>query len=265
MNAPLRLVIFDLDGTIVDSQANIVRAVKEVAAALSVAEPSLAEIPLVIGLSLDEALLRLFPDIDPETHQHMNVTYRKIFKQLRASPDYNEPLFPETREALDALTEDGFLLGIATGKAQRGVDHLLKRQGLEGRFVTSQTPDTAPGKPHPGMVLNALKETGVDAKNAVMIGDTAFDIQMAQAANVPSIGVSWGNHPPNELVQAGAHRMIDHLDELLHAVQGLTKPVADTGYRSSGGEEPRGHLGQRPLSGRADVAQEVKPDHRPES
>jgi phosphoglycolate phosphatase len=221
MNAPLRLVIFDLDGTIVDSQANIVRAVKAVAAALDVPEPALSEIPLVIGLSLDEALLRLFPNIDSDTHQQMDTTYRKLFMQLRSSPDYSEPLFPGTLEALDALTQEGFLLGIATGKAQRGVDYLLKRHGLGGRFVTSQTPDTAPGKPHPGMVLNALKETGVDAKNAVMIGDTAFDIQMAQAANVSSIGVSWGNHPPDELVQAGAHRMIDHLDDLLHAVQGL--------------------------------------------
>lgn len=221
MSAPLRLVIFDLDGTLVDSQANIIRAVKEVAAALDVPEPPLSEIPLVIGLSLHEALLRLFPDVEPQTHERMSATYRERFKRLRASPDYAEPLFPGTLEALDALTEEGFLLGIATGKAQRGVDYLLKRHGLEGRFVTSQTPDTAPGKPHPGMVLNALKETGVDADNAVMIGDTAFDIQMAKAANVSSIGVSWGNHPPDELVQAGAHRMIDHLDDLLRAVQGL--------------------------------------------
>lgn len=228
MNTPLRLVIFDLDGTIVDSQANIVRAVEEVASVLDVPTPTLSQIPLVIGLSLDEALLRLFPDIDPEIHERMGATYRESFKRLRASPDYNEPLFPGTLEALDALTEEGFLLGIATGKAQRGVDYLLKRHGLEGRFVTSQTPDTAPGKPHPGMVLNALKETGVDAKNAVMIGDTAFDIQMAQAAYVSSIGVSWGNHPPDELIQAGAHRMIDHLDDLLHAVQALTTLAVDT-------------------------------------
>jgi len=228
MSAPLRLVIFDLDGTIVDSQANIVRAVKEVASALDVPTPPLSQIPLVIGLSLDEALLRLFPDTDLETHKRMDKTYRKIFLGLRSSPDYNEPLFPGTLEALDALTEEGFLLGVATGKAQRGVDYLIKRHGLEGRFVTSQTPDTAPGKPHPGMVLNALRETGVEAENAVMIGDTTFDIQMANAANVQSIGVSWGNHPPDELVQSGAHRMIDHLDDLLHAAQALTTRVANS-------------------------------------
>jgi len=228
MSTPLRLVIFDLDGTIVDSQANIVRAVKEVASALDVPPPPLSQIPLVIGLSLDEALLRLFPDIDLETHQRMDVTYSEIFKRLRSSPAYSEPLFPGTLEALDALTDEGFLLGIATGKAQRGVDYLLKRHGLEGRFVTSQTPDTAPGKPHPGMIHNALKGAGVDAENAVMIGDTSFDIQMAQAANVKSIGVSWGNHPAEDLVQAGAHRIIDHLDGLLHAVQALTKRQADS-------------------------------------
>ncbi len=226
MTAPLRLVIFDLDGTVVDSQANIVRAVKEVARALGVAEPAPAQIPLVIGLSLDEALLRLFPDIGPDTHQRMEATYRKIFMGLRASPDYDEPLFPGTLEAFDALIGEGYLLGIATGKAQRGVDHLLKRHGLEGRFVTMQTPDKAPGKPHPGMILNALGETGVSPENAVMVGDTSFDILMAVAANVPSIGVSWGNHPPEDLIKAGAHGMIDRLDDLLHAVQTLKIPVA---------------------------------------
>lgn len=226
MSVPLRLVIFDLDGTVVDSQSNIVRAVKEVALALGVAEPPSAQIPLVIGLSLDEALLRLFPDIEPDTHQRMEATYRKIFTGLRSSPDYDEPLFPGTLEAFDALAQEGYLLGIATGKAQRGVDHLLKRHGLEGRFVTMQTPDTAPGKPHPGMIHNALGETGVLPENAVMIGDTSFDILMAVAAQIPSIGVSWGNHPPEDLVKAGAHGMIDHLDELLHAVQTLKTPVA---------------------------------------
>ncbi len=231
MSKALRLVIFDLDGTIVDSQANIVRAVEAVAAALGVDAPPAAEIPLVIGLSLDKALLKLFPDIDSETHKEMDATYRKIFKQLRSSPDYHEPLFPGTHDALDALEKAGFLLGIATGKAQRGVNYLLKRHGLEGRFVTSQTPDTAPGKPHPGMILNALQETGVEAENAVMVGDTSFDIQMARAANVQSVGVSWGNHPPDTLVDAGADQMIEHLDHLLHAVQTLTPSVSDNAIR----------------------------------
>ena len=228
MSNNLRLVIFDLDGTIVDSQANIVRAVEAVATALGVDAPPPADIPLVIGLSLDKALHRLFPDIDSETHKEMDATYRKIFKELRESPDYNEPLFPGTHEALDALDDAGFLLGIATGKAQRGVNYLLKRHGLEGRFVTSQTPDTAPGKPHPGMILNALNETGAEPENAVMVGDTSFDIEMARAADVRSIGVSWGNHPPDTLVSAGADQMIEHLDHLLHAVQTLTNSVAES-------------------------------------
>ncbi|HCX15070.1 MAG TPA: haloacid dehalogenase, partial [Rhodospirillaceae bacterium] len=188
MSSAPYLIIFDLDGTIVDSQSNIVRAVKEVAAALGVEEPPLAQIPLVIGLTLDEALLRLFPEVRAETHQHMEATYRKIFKRLRSESDYQEPLFPGTLEVLDALDEEGYLLGIATGKARRGVDQLLKRHSLEGRFVTIQTPDKAPGKPHPGMILNALSETGVEPGNTVMIGDTSFDILMAVAANVASIG-----------------------------------------------------------------------------
>ncbi|MEQ9447334.1 MAG: HAD-IA family hydrolase, partial [Rhodospirillaceae bacterium] len=97
----------------------------------------------------------------------------------------------------------------------------LKRHGLEGRFVTVQTPENAPGKPHPGMIFNALAETGAMPQHAVMIGDTAFDIHMAKAADVASIGVSWGNHPPDELINAGANRMIGGLDELAQVVHDL--------------------------------------------
>jgi len=226
MSADLRLVIFDLDGTLIDSQANIVRAVYAVAEALKVDAPPHEEIPLVIGLSLNEALVKLFPSVDPDMHQEMDKTYREIFVRLRKSPEYKEPLFPGTLEAIAALTEQGYLLGIATGKAMRGVDHFVQRHGLEDRFVTIQTPDKAPGKPHPGMILNALAETGVAPDNAVMIGDTAYDIQMAVSAHVPSIGVSWGNHPPDELTRAGANHIIEHLDELVHAIGKLNSNVA---------------------------------------
>jgi phosphoglycolate phosphatase len=225
MSQPSRLVIFDLDGTIVDSKANIIRAVGEVAKILGLEGPPAHEVPRVIGLSLDKALAELFPGVDASAHRDLDREYREAFMRLRASPDYQEELFPGTHEALAELDKAGFLLGIATGKATRGVKYVLNRHGLEGRFITIQTPENAPGKPHPGMVLQAMAETGVEPRHAVMIGDTTFDILMARAAGANAVGVSWGNHPGADLMAAGAHRLIDRLDDLLHAVEALTSPV----------------------------------------
>lgn len=219
---PLRLVVFDLDGTLVDSKANIVRAVGAVAKILSLPEPSPEQVARFIGLSLGEALARLFPDVDPATHQALDREYRETFARFRSSPGYEEPLFPGTHEILAELDQAGFLLGIATGKAKRGADFFLNHHGFEGRFVTVQTADIAPGKPHPGMILQAMAETGVEPRHVIMIGDTSFDIQMARAAGVGAVGVSWGNHSVAELEAAGAHRLIDRLSELLHAAETLT-------------------------------------------
>ena len=224
MTKPLRLVIFDLDGTIVDSQHNIVAAVAEVAQILGLPGPAPEAVPRVIGLSLFEALATLFPDVDAATHQALDREYREAFVRLRTRPDYREPLFDGTHALLDALDNEGFLLGIATGKAKRGLNHVLNLHGLTKRFVTAQCVEDSPGKPHPGMILRAISETGVEPRNAVMIGDTTFDIQMALAAQIGAIGVSWGNHPAVELTAAGAHRLVDRLEDILHAAVDLTTP-----------------------------------------
>ena len=222
--AHLRLAVFDLDGTLVDSRVNIIRAVEEVAAILKIEPPSQANIPKVIGLSLDEALARLFPEVSAATHKTLEQEYRNAFVRLRAAPGYDEPLFPGALEVLAELTKEGIFLGIATGKARRGVALLLERHGLVGRFITIQTPDTARGKPHPDMLLRAMAETGVDAPRTVMIGDTSFDIEMARAAGVGAIGVAWGNHEIHELETAGAHRLVDRFADLTQAVRLLTSP-----------------------------------------
>jgi phosphoglycolate phosphatase len=217
-----------MDGTIVDSQANIVRAVTEVAKILGLPNPPADQVPKVIGLSLAEALAMLFPGVDTATHKNLDHEYREAFVRLRKSPEYREPLFDGTHEILNALESAGFLLGIATGKAMRGVNHVLNLHGLTGRFVTIQTPENAPGKPHPGMVLQAMAETGVEPQNCVMVGDTTYDIHMGLAAKVQTVGVSWGNHPVAELKAAGAHRLIDRLGDLLHAAETLTAPTSQT-------------------------------------
>ena len=222
MAAPLRLVIFDLDGTIVDSKHNIIFAVGEAAKLLGLTPPSPEVIPKVIGLTLVDALAALFPDVDAAAHKTLDREYREIFVRMRATPGYDEPLFAGTQELLTALDQAGFLLGIATGKAKRGVNYVLNRHGWAGRFVTLQTPDDGPGKPHPSMVLRAMSETGVEPENTVMIGDTTFDIHMALAAGAKAVGVSWGNHSVTELQSAGAHRLVDRMGDLLHACEDLT-------------------------------------------
>jgi phosphoglycolate phosphatase len=222
MTNAVRLAIFDLDGTLVDSRHNIARAVIEAAAECGLAPPPPETMPRVIGLSLDEALATLFPAADARALAALDRAYRACFVRYRARPDYHEPLFEGAHEAVAALAESGFVLAIATGKARRGVDHVLDRHGLAGRFASIQTPETAPGKPHPAMVLQAMAEVDAVPEATVMIGDTTYDVLMARAAGVPAIGVSWGNHPAEELATAGAHCLIDRMDDLLHAANRLT-------------------------------------------
>jgi phosphoglycolate phosphatase len=217
--------VFDLDGTLVDSRANIVRAVEEVSRILGLPCPHIDVIPRVIGLSLDEALARLFPEVDGATHKTLEAEYRTAFVRLRASPGYDEPLFAGTQELLAELSAAGFLLGVATGKAPRGVRHLFDRHKLHDHFVTIQTPENARGKPHPQMVLQAMSDVGARPENTVMIGDTTFDIEMGRAAGARAIGVAWGNHPAAELAAAGAHRLVERMADLAQAVHDLTSPL----------------------------------------
>ena len=142
---------------------------------------------------------------------------------MRLRPDYSEPLFPGTLQLIETLSAAGYLLGIATGKARRGLDITLEQHGLTDLFITLQTPDTNPGKPNPGMLYAAMAETGVQARRTVMIGDTSFDMEMAVAANVAGIGVSWGYHATEELLVSGASKVIDHYDALPGLVEQLTR------------------------------------------
>ena len=150
------------------------------------------------------------PAVAPRLAEH----YKAAFLEHRAGPDFHEPLFPGTRELLDALLERGFVLGVATGKAMRGLRFVLEHHGLERHFATLQTADLHPSKPHPAMLRAAMAETGMPPAATMLIGDTTFDILMARAADAVPVGVSWGNHPPDELAAAGALRVLDQFDEL---------------------------------------------------
>ncbi|WP_346895116.1 HAD-IA family hydrolase [uncultured Roseibium sp.] len=209
------LVIFDCDGTLVDSQETILHGLEVGFAAAGLPMPDRRTALSIVGLSLERAFLTL---VGAENSHHvatMADAYRNSKVERRGQGLDLDPLYPGTMGVLDRLSaREDVLLGIATGKARRGVDHMVEVHGLHGRFVTVQTADTSPSKPHPDMILQALGETGAEAANTVMIGDTSFDMEMAVAANVRGIGVTWGYHDRSRLEGAGAARVIDHFDEL---------------------------------------------------
>lgn len=217
----LRLAVFDVDGTLVDSEHNIVAAMTEAWSRMELGVPDPVEVRRIIGLSLVEACAALLPWTGHETHRAVAEHYKEAFRALRLLPDMTEPLFPGVVEALDALEAEGWLLGLATGKSRRGVDNMLRNHGLEGRFVTIQTADDNPGKPHPGMLLRAAAETGVTLADVVMIGDTAYDMAMAQSARAAGVGVAWGYHSIAELRQAGARVVVDSFDGLPELLESL--------------------------------------------
>lgn len=216
----LRLVIFDVDGTLVDSQAHIVAAMDRAFASIGRARPPREAILSIVGLSLPVAMARLATDA-PDRVPALVEAYKDAFVDLRQGDDGHtlSPLFPGARDSLEALAgEPWTLLGVATGKSRRGLDHVLELHDLRAFFHTVQVADDHPSKPHPSMVEACLSETGVDAGRAVVVGDTVFDIEMARAAGVRSVGVSWGYHAPEALVEAGAACVVNRFSDLPRAL-----------------------------------------------
>jgi phosphoglycolate phosphatase len=209
-----RLVVFDCDGTFVDSQHVIIACMLQAYAAHGLPAPEASAIRRVIGLPLLECMARLSPEHPEDRHALLSEAYKEAFLASRQRPDHNEPLFDGAAAALERLEAQGYLLGVATGKARRGLNAVLDRHGLAHRFVTLQTADIGPGKPHPAMLERAMAETGVAPQDVFMIGDTSYDMLMARNAGVHAIGVSWGYHPAEELRAAGAHSVIESFAEL---------------------------------------------------
>ena len=218
MTSPLKLVIFDCDGTIVDSQHTIVACMQAGFEHHSLDAPEPEAIRRTVGLSLLEGIGRLAPDHPLETHERLVDGYKHSFRKLKAQPDHHEALYPGMEDLISNLDQNGYLLGVATGKSKAGLHDTLDLHGLRPRFMTMQTADINPGKPHPGMIESALRETGADIENTVMIGDTTFDMEMAVNAGALAIGVSWGYHGVEELIEAGAQIVVDHSEELLQQV-----------------------------------------------
>jgi phosphoglycolate phosphatase len=211
-----RLAIFDCDGTLVDSGATIHRALAATFAQNRLELPPPQVTRRVIGLSLTEAMAALLPGATEAEHGRLAEDYKRAFWNLRAAGEVEEPLFDGVLELLDALEHDGWLLAVATGKSDRGLKHCLEQHEIHARFVSLQTADRHPSKPHPSMVEQAIAEAGAAAATSIVVGDTSFDMAMAVNAGACGIGAGWGYHEPQQLLEAGAvavaERPLDVLD-----------------------------------------------------
>lgn len=222
----LRLVIFDVDGTLVDSQDMIFAAFSHAYEAAGLPIPPRDRALSFVGMSLEKIFPLLSPELDAGSHVTLAQGYRDAYFHIREARGSaaTSPFFPGARDVLDTLrAQDSTILAVATGKSKRGLDKLIAGYGLEGYFQSQQTADHHPSKPHPAMITACLAETGVPADKAVMVGDTTFDMDMARAAGVKTIGVSWGYHPVSDLQ---ADTIIHDFNALSGAIDALIGPAA---------------------------------------
>ena len=225
MTAPQRLIIFDVDGTLVDSQNDIVAAMTTAFQEAGASVPPRKNILSIVGLSLDVAMTRLAPELETAVRSTMVQGYKDAYMSMRAQTGaaVSSPLYPGAAQALaDLGSVPGKTLGVATGKSKRGLDKLIEAHGLEGVFATQQVADFHPSKPHPSMLLAAMAETGISPDRTVMIGDTSYDMDMARAAGVWAVGVSWGYHDLADLT--GAHQMVDGFEMLSATLDKMQDP-----------------------------------------
>jgi phosphoglycolate phosphatase len=220
MPAPTRLALFDCDGTLVDSQANICRAMEHAFDRHGLAPPPRAAIRRIVGLSLVEAVAALTPEADDAFHRRVAADYKQAFHALRSENRLDEePLFDGVAAVLDTLRAGGWTLGVATGKSDRGLAHILAHHGIADRFATLQTADRHPSKPDPAMAFAAMAEVGARPEHCVMIGDTSFDMTMGKAAGARAVGVAWGYHGVAELIDAGADVVATEAHALPHLLE----------------------------------------------
>jgi phosphoglycolate phosphatase len=216
----VKLAVFDCDGTLIDSQHNIILAMGQSFARHGLPAPDDHAIRRVVGLSLVEAMQALRPDAEPALQESLAADYKTAFHRLRGERRLEpEPMYDGIRLLLERLHGAGWKLAVATGKSDRGLALALAHHGIDHLFVSLQTADRHPSKPHPAMLRAALAEAGTEPANAVIIGDTVFDVMMGVHAGVRALGVDWGYHEAAELIEAGADGVaMDtvHLWELLH-------------------------------------------------
>jgi phosphoglycolate phosphatase len=215
-----RLAVFDCDGTLVDGQAAVCGAMASAFADCGLVAPPSHLVRRIVGLSLPVAMRHLAPDAPAEAHDRLVAAYKQAFSRARAEGRVAEPLYGGIRELLGALQGAGWQLGVATGKSDRGLTGCLTQHAILDLFVTLQTADRHPSKPHPAMLEAAMAEAGAWPFQTAMIGDTAYDIEMAKAAGCRALGVAWGYHAPEELLAAGAEAVANTAGELREMLDG---------------------------------------------
>jgi phosphoglycolate phosphatase len=206
--------VFDCDGTLVDGQGAVCSAMEAAFAGTTLPCPDRHQIRRMVGLSLPQAVRRLAPDADDDAVRDVVEGYKRTYRAARESGELSEPLYDGIPALLAALQAAGWTMGVATGKSDRGLANCLASHGISSHFSTLQTADRHPSKPHPAMLQAALDEVLALPDQAVMIGDTAYDMAMAVSAGVRPIGVAWGYHETAELVQAGAVFVASNVLEL---------------------------------------------------
>jgi phosphoglycolate phosphatase len=216
----IRLIVFDCDGTLVDSQHVIVAAAERAFRAQGLVPPTATAVHAVIGLSLELAIAAWRPEAEPAERTLLVDAYRTAWRALRDQDGVREPLFPGALTTLTELDRQGHLLAIATGKSRPGLLSVLDHHGLTSLFVSLQTADLHPSKPHPSMLEAAMRETGSAPDETLMVGDTSFDMAMASAAGVGAVGVAWGYHPVESLIAAGATTILRSFGDLVDLVLG---------------------------------------------
>jgi len=206
-----QLLIFDWDGTLMDSEARIVACARAAAEDIEIRVPSKASVRNIIGLGLKEAFEVLFPEYDSEVMERFVDRYRHYFLHVDKTPS---ALFDGVEQMLEQLQQRDYLLAIATGKGRPGLDKVLDETQLGGYFHSTRTADETFSKPNPEMLFQILNELGVEASDALMIGDTEYDLQMATNARMPSLAVSYGVHEIERLLQHDPVTSVDSIEQL---------------------------------------------------
>lgn len=211
-----RLIVFDWDGTLMDSAAKIVNCFRAAARDAGVTEPTPRAVRGIIGLGMPEALGTLFPDADGDTIERLGRAYRDHF--LEHDRTYTG-LFPGVLEGLNVLKSERFLLGVATGKARRGLNRVMEETGTRDLFDSTRCVDEAESKPAPRMLLDILDNTGMAAHECLMVGDTTFDLRMAASAGLDALAVGYGAHPAASLLREGPRACLDDFNEVVQWIR----------------------------------------------
>ncbi len=220
MNINYKLLVFDWDGTLMDSEARIVACIRAASADLGLAELPDTAIRNIIGLGLREAIEALYPGSSDEIHRGMTERYRHHFLTANLTPSQ---LFAGAAETLKLLEGKGYLLAVATGKGRSGLERVLEETGLRSLFHTTRCADETFSKPHPLMLTEIMDELGSEPEETLMIGDTEYDMLMARNARAPALAVSYGVHELERLLK---HQPAGHIDAITELLPWLSNGMA---------------------------------------